>query len=395
MRGYKHEHEKATSADRTPRQVSEPSGARGSSAQELLALQRAVGNAAVARFLAVQRTPAESSRKRAATTTGTPSGKRVRRPPDLTQEEKGIADRERPLRMLDRVGRILYDSMTAGVPTIQGREPTPHFAVILRDGAFHVSGNTGNRFTAQHREAALERLTSAAQGRDSAQRISRPEALSDLAKIRDVVNGKYDIGDPDAQWFEEFKQALGRPVEWDTSMVEQGQPENVHGEMNLLGTIIDDQFRKEPDNKRTEQVVRLGGRLQPCQMCAWVIRAVNEDIGAYLGFKVVATQTSGVYDDNWEWHVPQWLMPRLTQAPTGEEYVSKDGRMYYTWQRFQELAAYGGVTVRNGKRKPELREARRRDYARQVKKRKKDEHREKNRSRFYLEPVESESEADA
>jgi hypothetical protein len=387
MREYE---QKKEPPDRRPsRQVSVPSSPMpGTSPQAILTLQQTVGNAAVARALRIQRAPGDFSRKRAATTSGTPAGKRSRIPADLTEQEREIAHRDRPLRMLDRAGRVLHDSMTAGVVQIQGREPTPHFAVILRGDQLHVAGNTKNPFTNDHKEAAINRLKNVVEGTEPDNPTSKPEVLSDMGKIRDVVDGKY-ADDPNAEWFEKFKQALTKPVVWDDSMVKEGRgDENVHGEMTLLGTIIDDQFRKERNTATLAlDPVYLGGRLQPCQMCAWVIQAVNEEIGAHRGFWVVATPGSGQPFENW--HVPQWLMPTITTDQAHKQAMTKAARIRYAWDRFQRLA--GRLAVREGNRAATW-DKRTRGYYQETKRTKQAEHRGKNRTRSYLEPVESESE---
>src|SRR5690349_6942339 len=129
------------------------------SPRAVMDLQRTVGNAAVARMIEVQRMPDEGDgkRKRADTTTEAGPEQQRARTGEEEQFRRRVIPRNQPdgdrpaeLRMLDRIGRILYNSLARWDQQNQrrfGGRATPHFAVHLEDGRLHVSGNTDRPFT--------------------------------------------------------------------------------------------------------------------------------------------------------------------------------------------------------------------------------------------------------
>lgn len=226
------------------------------------------------------------------------------------------ARRAAELRMLDRIARILIAGMRSG-----GADTTPHLAVALVGGAFMVYGNTDRPLDDRQKAGAYQFLNKARQG-NTPENVPNGEGRrfsKDARKLHAFLTGQYEAP-LDEEWREKFSKALRTQISWGalTSRGAQSQRESahsgdvVHGEMNLLGHVIDEHMRPERQAHRSGSgasgdvaQVHLGGFKKPCRACRWVIDAVNETVGVQYGFKVVAPATHANYYAHWA--APGWL----------------------------------------------------------------------------------------
>jgi hypothetical protein len=308
-------------------------------------LQRAVGNAAVARMIEVQRMPDEGDGKRKRADTTTEAGPEQQRPRTgpgrfrrgVTRRNQPDGDRPAELRMLDRIARILYNSLEGWDQQNQqrfGSRATPHFAVNLDNGRLHVSGNTDRPFTADHRQQAERRLRAAVTAGRLDESMHEREA-QDLNKIRAHLAGDYRPDEYDNDWMADLASALQTDIRWDIGSLDPQQErgaigEVVHGEMILLGDIVKKRVAKGPAQGDAEREPEyLGGYLKPCKPCRWLIESVNAVFGNKYGFRIATMEThEGVPRT---WHAPDWL------------FRSGDKEYAQTWKLLKMKAANAGT----------------------------------------------------
>ncbi|MCS0634980.1 DUF4157 domain-containing protein [Streptomyces sp. LP05-1] len=248
------------------------------------------------------------------TTPRSRQGSHVRRtgrmPPGYSERQKQISQREAEVRFLDRIARILIAGVE-GAPRPDGQKPTPHIAVVLRNGVLHASPNTDVPFTGPQRVRADALLRHAVRNSvpptDSVPEDRQERHLRDTHKIAALVDGSYDDEGRMTPWMEAARAAVQRGVTWDVQMgnrAERPRGGGLHAEMRMLQSIIADRARNGPVPEGEEEKVRLGGSKMPCLLCHWVIDAVNVVIGQAHGFTVVATQT---HSRPYPWFLPPWL----------------------------------------------------------------------------------------
>jgi hypothetical protein len=316
-------------------------------------LQHAIGNAAVARMIEVQRLPEEDRGKRKRADTATEAGPEQRRARTgkwysrwKTHRNEPGGDRPAELRMLDRVARVLYKSLEEWDKQNQqqfGGRATPHFAVYLdNDGRLHVSGNTDRPFTEKHRQQAERRLQSILSGEPLDKSLPRRER-KDANKVGAHLVGAYqpeqdnpEQDNPEQdneEWKAPLAAALRAGIQWDIASLDphhqQGPTDKVvHGEMILLGDIVKYWVAKGPAEKNVKRKpVYLGGYKPPCQPCQWLIESVNAVFGKTYGFKIETMETHKGIPDTW--HAPDWL------------FRGDDKEYAITWELLQRKA--GGV----------------------------------------------------